>query len=36
MLRKAWELGHATDAERLIRDMARSMEKEAAGVQAAC
>ena len=31
-LRKAWELDDAADAERLIRDLARRMEKEAPGV----
>ena len=31
-LRKAWELDDAAEAERLIRDLARRMEKEAPGV----
>lgn len=31
-LRKAWELDDAAEAERLIRDLARRMEKEALGV----
>lgn len=31
-LRKAWELDDAADVERLIRDLARRMEKEAPGV----
>jgi transposase-like protein len=31
-LRKAWELDDATEVERLIRDLARRMEKEAPGV----
>lgn len=31
-LRKAWELDGVTEAERLIRDLARRMEKEAPGV----
>jgi hypothetical protein len=31
-LRKAWELDDAAEAERLIRELARRMEKEAPGV----
>lgn len=31
-MRKAWELDDAAEAERLIRDLARRMEKEAPGV----